>query len=453
MHIRHVTIENVRRFATGAAGVDLSLPSRGWIVVAGRNGAGKTTLLKVLALALSRGFAHEYTDTLLSWIRKGAGSGPSPIARSRLTLAPSHEDKLQRDANTLSTVASDEELVVGDHWASAHGAMSHGRDSDGDRAFAGPWHDDPKGWFAAGYGANRRLLGQANAADNWATATSREGAFLTLFRDDASLTHPIRWLMDLDYRSLDRNVSEAERDDSRHIVEGVIALLNDELLGDIEVKGVDSRGLSVVQDGQPLSIFNLGAGAQILVALVVDVLRHMHARFGKLRFARKGARAVVGHSGVVLIDEAEAHLHPAWQRRIGFWLKEHFPNIQFIVTTHSPFVCQAAVENGLILLSPPGTSGSAQIASRDLYRRVVNGSVDDALLSGLFGLEHTWSEDAESKRERLAELEVRVITRKANPEERKEYKRLLAEVPQTMSDEVERAAVRLTAHSAIDAKR
>ena len=48
------------------------------------------------------------------------------------------------------------------------------------------------------------------------------------------------------------------------------------------------------------------------------------------------------YEGVILIDEIDAHLHPAWQKRIGFWLKAHFPNIQFIVTTHSPFICQAA---------------------------------------------------------------------------------------------------------------
>lgn len=119
MHIRHVTIENVRRFGTGAAGFDLSLPPRGWIVVAGRNGAGKTTFLKVLALALSNSFAHEYTDTMFSWIGPGAA-----LARSRLTLVSDGDDELQRDVEIFSTKASDEELVVGDDWKPAYGVMS-----------------------------------------------------------------------------------------------------------------------------------------------------------------------------------------------------------------------------------------------------------------------------------------------------------------------------------------
>ena len=40
--------------------------------------------------------------------------------------------------------------------------------------------------------------------------------------------------------------------------------------------------------------------------------------------------------GVVAIDEVDAHLHPAWQQRIGDWFVERFPVTQFFVTTHSP---------------------------------------------------------------------------------------------------------------------
>lgn len=40
--------------------------------------------------------------------------------------------------------------------------------------------------------------------------------------------------------------------------------------------------------------------------------------------------------GVVLIDEVDLHLHPGWQQRILPDLTRTFPNVQFIVTTHSP---------------------------------------------------------------------------------------------------------------------
>ena len=43
-------------------------------------------------------------------------------------------------------------------------------------------------------------------------------------------------------------------------------------------------------------------------------------------------------SGIALIDEVELHMHPKWQRKIIPMLSETFPNIQFIITTHSPQV-------------------------------------------------------------------------------------------------------------------
>src|SRR5262245_61280884 len=112
MHIRRVSVENIRRFGAGAAGVDLELPPRGWIAVAGPNGSGKTTFLKVLALALSGAFADDFADTMFSWLRLGAKN-----ARSRLTVVPSNEDQLQPlppAVELRSTKAPDDELVVGD---------------------------------------------------------------------------------------------------------------------------------------------------------------------------------------------------------------------------------------------------------------------------------------------------------------------------------------------------
>ncbi|MCP4702749.1 MAG: AAA family ATPase, partial [Gammaproteobacteria bacterium] len=52
--------------------------------------------------------------------------------------------------------------------------------------------------------------------------------------------------------------------------------------------------------------------------------------------------------GIVLIDEIDLHLHPAWQRNIVTSLKETFPKIQFIATTHSPFIIQSLRPGELI---------------------------------------------------------------------------------------------------------
>lgn len=54
--------------------------------------------------------------------------------------------------------------------------------------------------------------------------------------------------------------------------------------------------------------------------------------------------------GIVLIDEIDLHLHPNWQRRIVSDLKSVFPEIQFIATTHSPFIVQSLKGNELRIL-------------------------------------------------------------------------------------------------------
>ncbi|KKZ14310.1 MAG: hypothetical protein TH68_05255 [Candidatus Synechococcus spongiarum 142] len=55
--------------------------------------------------------------------------------------------------------------------------------------------------------------------------------------------------------------------------------------------------------------------------------------------------------GVVLIDELDLHLHPNWQRMIVRNLLSLFPKLQFIATTHSPFIIQSLDGQGLINLS------------------------------------------------------------------------------------------------------
>lgn len=64
----------------------------------------------------------------------------------------------------------------------------------------------------------------------------------------------------------------------------------------------------------------------------------------------KGENAVKETYGVVMIDELDQHLHPTWQRHVVHDLKRAFPNIQFITTTHSPYITQSLEAGELINL-------------------------------------------------------------------------------------------------------
>ena len=61
-------------------------------------------------------------------------------------------------------------------------------------------------------------------------------------------------------------------------------------------------------------------------------------------------------SGIVLIDELDLHLHPAWQQEIVKKLKTTFPKIQFVATSHSPFIIQEMDDNEVFKIDSTGDS-------------------------------------------------------------------------------------------------
>ena len=69
--------------------------------------------------------------------------------------------------------------------------------------------------------------------------------------------------------------------------------------------------------------------------------------------AVKPTRFAITEYRCMLIDEIEMHLHPAWQWTILKALRETFPCIQFIISTHSPIVLSSAKDAALYLMQDP----------------------------------------------------------------------------------------------------
>jgi len=105
------------------------------------------------------------------------------------------------------------------------------------------------------------------------------------------------------------------------------------MLDDITDIRVQRRPLSmeVKREGRFYRIEQLSDGEKCTLALIGDIAR-------RLALANPHNDNSNNGSGIVLIDEIELHMHPTWQRRILEVLSKTFPNIQFIITTHSPQV-------------------------------------------------------------------------------------------------------------------
>lgn len=101
------------------------------------------------------------------------------------------------------------------------------------------------------------------------------------------------------------------------------------------------------ENAVPVEIFQLSAGEKNIVALVGDLVKRavqLNVILFNVDFdPNEGtlSNPLTYTPGIVLIDEIDLHLHPRWQRVIVPKLREHFPRVQFVVTTHSPFVLQS----------------------------------------------------------------------------------------------------------------
>ncbi len=85
-------------------------------------------------------------------------------------------------------------------------------------------------------------------------------------------------------------------------------------------------------DGRIVRWNNLSDGQRNMLAMVADIAYrciNLNPHLGE---------NALESVGVVLIDELDVHLHPNWQKKVVKMLKSTFPNIQFIVTTHSPLI-------------------------------------------------------------------------------------------------------------------
>jgi predicted ATP-binding protein involved in virulence len=98
--------------------------------------------------------------------------------------------------------------------------------------------------------------------------------------------------------------------------------------------------LLVRKSTQELAIEQLSDGERSLIILAASIAR-------RLALFRDDSLGPVDRPATVLIDEVEQHLHGYWQRELLPRLRYAFPNVQFVVTTHSPVVL-SSIESGHI---------------------------------------------------------------------------------------------------------
>lgn len=133
--------------------------------------------------------------------------------------------------------------------------------------------------------------------------------------------------------------------------------------GNLRVQ-VSPLKLLIDKENVPLDLTQLSHGERSFLAVVCDLGR-------RLALANPLLPNPLDGEGIVLIDELELHLHPTWQREVVEKLRNTFPNIQFIATTHSPFVIQSLRPGELINLDPEEFAEYSDKSIEDIAENVM----------------------------------------------------------------------------------
>lgn len=396
MYLDHITLKNLKGFKN--LSFSLARPDgsyAGWTVFTGDNGSGKSTLLKAVAIGLvGRDVARSLQPSFHRWVAEDAQAHEAEIAL-RLQPESGVDEFVGKGGTSYKPLSAHLRLhaVAGDAQLEEPAKKS--------TAQRGPWSGQAPGWFSCGYGPFRRVFGASQEATRLMVGPVTE-RYVTMFQEAASLFEVDQWLKTLNHKKLEGRPAEAR------LLDLIIDILRDDLMpNDITVDGVDSDGLWLRdRNGLRLAWSEMSDGYRAALALLADILRHLVKTYGMDGLAERDANGKlrVVRPGVVMIDEIDAHLHPEWQQQIGFWLKAHFPKIQFLVTTHSPIICQAADPNGLFVLPEPGSAQQPRALSDEEYRRIIASRPDTILLTSAFGLQNTRSPRAVEARAAYARL-------------------------------------------------
>ncbi len=288
--------------------IPLSIEHRQHLILTGKNGSGKTSLL----LELNKFLAKIDDGSFQHW-------------QNQLNAKKQHETQLKNPNLTLEQKLNTErQLKSLENWFSNFGGTKIKFSSTENAIF----EKCQKGEFLLAYFDAKRHT-NLNIPQGINKINLQKKYRLN---DKASINF-IQYIVNL---KADR--SFARDDNEKEVVEKIdkwFERLENRLrqifdVDDLELR-FDRKSYNfdiIVDGGLPFSFNTLSDGYSAIISIVTELLLRMEAHDVKS----------YDLEGIVIIDEIETHLHVDLQKKILPFLTDFFPKIQFIVTTHSPFV-------------------------------------------------------------------------------------------------------------------
>lgn len=336
-------------------------------LILGDNGGGKSSVLRALAIAALAPALLESGFVPYRLARRGGKNHP-PVEKTLLKILA---QATRGEAPPERPRSKKFELLA---RIEPRGRGSLDRlhlESTPDTPIANLIYDDySPTFFIVGYGATRRVeTGDYSEGSARKTRGLRYQRVAGLFEDHVALRPLQAWAQKL------RLVNLARFDEAAALINQVLP------------KGISFTGVQDPEDDQFLFDFEgvptpfsaLSDGYKAFIGWVSDLVAH-------LADVAPPDAALNQTPGVVLVDEIDLHLHPAWQRVVVPTLAQAFPKLQFVLTSHSPLVA-GTVRKENVFITATAEDGTAAI--KQLEERIFGLGVEQLLLSSYFGLTTT----------------------------------------------------------------
>lgn len=374
MRLDRLELRNFRRFES----LELTLnPS--FTLLVGANGVGKTSLLDAGSVALAAFFLG------IPEVESSRPLAPAEVRFVRYRQNGSVHQEVQWPAEVAA-------MGCLDGWPNRWSRSLHGpngkttrRDAAGlsqvvERIAALVRRGESVALPVLAYYGTQRLWLELRSTEAKRGVGSRFDGYIDCMKPASSHRQLTEWL----YQQTLIELQSGQTSVSRAAVEQAVC----QAIGGVSRFYFDVQDQEILiqwQDSRLEPFSALSDGYRNMVAMVADLAW----RAVTLNPAYE-ARAAELVDGVVLIDEIDQHLHPAWQRKVVGDLRRTFPKIQFVATTHSPQVV-ASVKKDEVRLLGQDSAGNPVI----LDAGFVEGRDSNSLLEDLFGVPERPSETQE----------------------------------------------------------
>ena len=398
MYLRDIHIDGLKLLRNFELDFTRDGKPRMWTVLVGRNGLCKTSILRAIAIAasgqtLASQLAEDWLPSILdkrrskcvfNGIAKFDVPGYPAALRTRTRLFPEHRGLSQASVFDSSDDESEEFRRTTNEYAELlrqldTGEVSAGETDDVDYI---EWAvEDPletarqralPNWFVAAYGTSRSLPVPGQSKDLGDHTRTR---MWNLFDRGAVIGTGVA-----------DHIEGPQAEAYARCLERVLLNHADLLPG---IHGFELRGRGGGNAAHQIVLkhrFDMQAGLETIetpatwlshgyqstIAWLADLVGHY------LWQANAAGASVdidpADMQGLVLIDELDLHLHPSWQVGLIPALKQTFPKLQFIVTTHSPMLLAGLEADEIVMLDQDPETGDITARSDERPPKLMTGT-------------------------------------------------------------------------------